>query len=67
MFFSMTERQFARAVRDSSPCVSRQGELSPRLTQESPRELLANESQRAPKATRGETLIYEVLFVARWL
>src|SRR5207248_2430333 len=56
--------KFARAVRDSNPCLSRQGELSPRLHPEITQEVAANESQRAPIATRRETPILDVFFVA---
>src|SRR5438045_5839980 len=56
--------KFARAVRDSNPCLSRQGEVSPRLHPGITQEVAANENQRAPKATRRETLIFDVFFVA---
>jgi len=42
----------------------------PDFTQTSPRntqEVAPNESQRAPKTLTSEALIYEALFVARWV
>src|SRR5262245_44116158 len=41
--------------------------LSPRLHPGITQEVAFNEGQRAPKATTREALIYEALFVARWL